>query len=773
MEVKVDKKHSSIRFNIIASFTIIIVAAFFITASFIFSNWIASARKIASQIDEDTTKTIISKMEEFINIPLDINKTNHNLLESNIIDISSKENRDQYFAGILKSSKDEVCSFSYGTENGEYYAAQRNKNNEIEIIKSNESTNNCSYYYSTNTDLTSDELIEQTSKHDPRTRDWYITAKEKQGPVFSPIDRHFSINDLTITAAYPIYNKSGKLEGVLGTHITLSKINKYLKEIIKDKNGSAYIVERDSGELVANSLEKPNFEILNGGITKRITINELGSTPVHEAYSNFKATSISNSIVKTKNGILHITVTKFNKEALDWLIITSIPESQFTADIYSSFQISIISSIITVILAILIYMKSTKVILKPIYTLIGAAERFSNGDFSYRAKICSQDEIGKLSSSFNKMAEQLHSLINNLEEKVKERTIELEKTNEEITYLSYQDQLTGLYNRRYFEETLFRIDSEKNYPLTIVIADVNGLKLLNDSFGHSVGDMLIKKVGEVIKAGCRKDDIIARIGGDEFIIFFPKTESYEVEEILKRINCIASRERVGSIDISISFGYEVKRKSEDNIDNIIKKAEDNMYKSKLLESPSMRLKTVQGIVTALNKKNKTEEAHSKRVSQIAMSIGKALGLPEADIDELKTVALLHDIGKIAIEDSILKKPSKLTEEEKEQMKRHPEIGYRILSTVNDLAETAKYVLAHHERWDGKGYPKGLKGSEIPLQSRIIAIAGAYEAMTSEKKYRSALSKELSAERLKNGAGAQFDPELVEIFINEVLNKYDF
>lgn len=144
-------------------------------------------------------------------------------------------------------------------------------------------------------------------------------------------------------------------------------------------------------------------------------------------------------------------------------------------------------------------------------------------------------------------------------------------------------------------------------------------------------------------------------------------------------------------------------------------------------------------------------------------------MPEEEIEALKTVGLLHDIGKIAIEESILNKPGKLTEDEWEEIKRHPEIGYRLLNTVNDMSVMAGYVLFHHEKWDGSGYPKGLKGKEIPLQSRIVAVADTYDAMTSERNYRNALPETIALEELRKNAGLQFDPELVRIFIEKVLN----
>lgn len=345
---------------------------------------------------------------------------------------------------------------------------------------------------------------------------------------------------------------------------------------------------------------------------------------------------------------------------------------------------------------------------------------------------------------------------------------ERKKKEEEISYLSYHDHLTGLYNRRFYEEELKRLDTKRNLPMTVVMCDVNGLKLINDTFGHIMGDELLKKVAKVITKGCRTDDIIARLGGDEFAIILPKMDGFETQQIINRITDLLLGERVGFLDISISFGYVTKNNAEEKIQEILKNAEDYMYKKKLFECQSMRGETINAIINTLHEKNKREEAHSHRVSELCKSMGEALGLPEHEIKELMSVGLLHDIGKIAIRETVLNKPDKLTDDEWIEIKRHPEIGYRILNTVTDMADMANYALYHHERWDGKGYPKGLKGEEIPFVSRIIAIADAFDAMTCDRSYRSALPKEVVLEELQKNAGIQFDPELVSVFIEKVL-----
>ncbi|SET53674.1 HD domain-containing phosphohydrolase [Lacrimispora sphenoides] len=342
------------------------------------------------------------------------------------------------------------------------------------------------------------------------------------------------------------------------------------------------------------------------------------------------------------------------------------------------------------------------------------------------------------------------------------------QAEDRLHYLSYHDQLTGLYNRRFFEEQLLQLNSRIYYPLIITMADINGLKLMNDSFGHTAGDIYIQKVAEVLREGFREKDIISRLGGDEFIILSPNTDTAEIKELIGRINERTKHEAVNKVTLSVSFGYSVKYREEESILEVLRKAEDFMYKKKLLISAGIRGKTIYTVMAALHEKNPREEQHSLRVSELCEKMGTALGLQEDEVKELKTVGLLHDIGKVAIEEGILNKNGKLVDQEWVEIKKHPEIGYRILSSVNELSEMAGYVLAHHERWDGNGYPKGLKGNEIPVQSRIIAIADAYDAMISERSYRHALPKEYAISELVKGAGTQFCREYVHVFIDKVV-----
>ncbi len=339
------------------------------------------------------------------------------------------------------------------------------------------------------------------------------------------------------------------------------------------------------------------------------------------------------------------------------------------------------------------------------------------------------------------------------------------KNLERIQVLSYHDQLTGLYNRRFFEEEMARLDAGRNTPLSLIIFDVNGLKLTNDAFGHLTGDNLLVKVSEIMTAECRGDEVIARIGGDEFVILLPNTSSDDTSIIVERIQTKMANTSIKDIPLSVSGGWATKIKKDQDITDIFIEAENMMYQKKIIESQSMRNQAIQSILFTLNHKNPLEKFHSERVSSFSRQIGEKLGLRYEELKELETAGLVHDVGKIALSDDILSKSGPLTTIEYEEVKRHAEIGYQMLKLVDTYSSIAEYVLHHHERWDGGGYPQGLAGSEIPLFSRIICIADAFEAMTSDRPFRKKLSLEQAIKELEDNANKQFDPHIVGVFLD--------
>ncbi len=347
-----------------------------------------------------------------------------------------------------------------------------------------------------------------------------------------------------------------------------------------------------------------------------------------------------------------------------------------------------------------------------------------------------------------------------------------EKTQKqkEIEYISFHDFLTGLNNRRYFAEMISSLDDERHCPLGIMMIDLNGLKIINDAYGHEVGDVALKEFANLLMKLKCVNHHIARIGGDEFAMILEKTNFEELENMKNEISEQASNITIQNIELSVAVGYDMKSSNEDHIGDILKNAENDMYKRKLFEGISARNKSIRAILKTLTTKYEEERLHSERVANISEKIGESLKLSKDDINELKMAATFHDIGKISIPDAILDKPNKLTQDEYEIIKTHTENGYQILRAADEYSDLAIDALYHHEWWNGKGYPEGISGEEIPLFSRIISIADTFEAITSNRPYRKAKTKEFAIAEIKKYSGTQFDPRLVDVFVNEVLTN---
>jgi len=347
------------------------------------------------------------------------------------------------------------------------------------------------------------------------------------------------------------------------------------------------------------------------------------------------------------------------------------------------------------------------------------------------------------------------------------------QAEEELKYQSRHDYLTGLYNRRFYETELKRLDTESQLPLSVMTGDINGLKLINDAFGHAEGDRLIIESAKIIEGCCRPGYIVARIGGDEFGIIMPKTDSDTALEVLLNIqtalNNYNSENGNKMYQHSVSLGFATKEKMEEQISSILKTAEEYMYQRKLLEANSVHSAIVASIKAAMFEKSHETEEHAERLVALSQMIGMALKLPQIELDKLELLATLHDIGKVGIRDYILTKPGKLSESEWAEMKRHPEIGYRIAMTSPELVPVAEGILCHQEWWNGSGYPRGLCGESIPLLSRIIAVVDAYDAMTNDRPYRKGMDPAAAIDIIRENAGTQFDPLIAEIFA-DIISK---
>ncbi len=892
-----NRKSLSIRYTIIILFIALMFATVGGIGILVFSNWWSTTDKSVTKIAVDMNNDIFKEIEAFINNPVYINEFNQGLIYNHVVNINNPKERERFFVNVLNAEPaKELYSYTYGMETGEYYGARRNSNNEIEILKNNSSTGGNSWYYEVKEDMTAGDRVFRAGQFDPRTRDWYIAAKEIKKPIFSPIYKHFIRDDLAISSAYPIYDREGDLVGVLGAHIILSQIDNYLKETVSKENAFAVIIEKNTGYLISNTLDYANFEMLPDGSMKRTSADEIDNEILIKTLKQYKMIQDTNYNVKHDGMTYHINVMEYQKTGIDWVVISGIPESTFMSHIFNTIKITILLTMIVLVISTVIYFALTNKFLNPINSLIKTTEKYADGDLSQRAEIHRNNEIGKLSKAFNKMADTIYMLVNDLETKVKTRTLELEETNnllnenkeqlslilnstaeaiygmdmdlkctfcnssclkilgyqhhseligknvhalfhhsykdgkpmplaeckihqalldatgthaddevfwradgsyvnveyysypqfkdgevigavvtfrdnterkhreERIKYLSYHDSLTGLYNRMYFEDAIEQLDMEENLPIAIVYCDVNGLKLTNDVFGHNAGDELLKKSAEVLQRTNNGDSIIARVGGDEFAILLTKVTDEYVSDLVNSIKELLSKEKIAAIKCSMSIGYDRKTKMDQDIYRTLKIAEDEMYKLKIMNRNTVNSDMVTTLIESLHSKSAREKAHSETVSKMCIDVGKAMKLSEPEIKKLADAGYYHDIGKIMLEEELLNNRGQLKDEEKKTMQQHAMVGYRILNLFDETIDISEAILSHHERWDGLGYPKGLKGEEIPILSRIIAIVEGYDSMTNAENQHS-VSHEEALQELIEQSGIKFDPSIVDIFVS--------
>lgn len=345
---------------------------------------------------------------------------------------------------------------------------------------------------------------------------------------------------------------------------------------------------------------------------------------------------------------------------------------------------------------------------------------------------------------------------------------QMRKDEMRIRYLAEHDSLTSVKNRQYLDLRIQELDTEGQLPISLIMVDINGLKVINDSLGHSKGDETLLALVEILRKYCPADSDICRVAGDEFVILMPGYTYEKTRGLVKQIRHAGVDQNLGLTNRPLSIGWATKENLSMSLRQVLRVAEDFLYKEKILESDGMHGQAVNAIMVSLYEKNRREENHSQRVSVLCYELAKAAKLNEVQQQMIRTLGLLHDIGKIAIPEQILNKPGRLTEDEYQTMKQHSEIGFRILGSMQSMADMAEFVLCHHERWDGHGYPRGLAGEEIPVLSRIITIVDAYDAMTCERSYKRVMTKEEAVEEIQRNLGTQFDPVLGQIFIDHIM-----
>lgn len=619
--------------------------------------------------------------------------------------------------------------------------------------------------------------------YDLRTRTWYKKAVEEEEMIYSEAYVDALTKRDIVTISKPVYDdNNNELMGVVSGDIFLENIIKFVKEVKAGTIGQSFLIDGE-GYVIGH----PKYE--HGNYSELTKIDEISDLVLNEMKA--KITGRKEIVFDDVHGYLFYQPVANT----DWIVGNFISLVEYNKNDYPLWNMFIMILMSGIIIFGGFVFIQNKYILKPLRLLERDIEEIDvENKINYRLPIKEGDPfinprsyinivLNETEKSFNKKKDYHEELLASheeleasygqlsaMEQELREQYTELERRETELYKLSHYDQLTGLANRRFFEFEFTRLDSEENFPLALIMADVNGLKLINDSFGHEAGDELLKIIARSMNEICGDKQFVSRIGGDEFIILLPKTGVREAQNVINRIRKLLSKKNLYNMEISVSFGIAVKSFKYENITNVLKQAEDNMYSNKLVEGPSMRSRTIDTIIQALYENNPREQAHSHRVSELCKQMGVHLGMTEEEVRQLEKVGLLHDIGKVAISDTILEKPGALTKEEFKEIKKHPEIGYRILSTINEMSQMSEYVLAHHERCDGTGYPKGLKSEEIPLVSKIIAIADAYDAMISDRPYRKGMDEDLAIKEIIKNSGTQFDLELSNIFVEKVLKK---
>lgn len=360
-----------------------------------------------------------------------------------------------------------------------------------------------------------------------------------------------------------------------------------------------------------------------------------------------------------------------------------------------------------------------------------------------------------------------------------------------LTGAARTDALTGLLNRRAFEERFeeeLARASRENRQLSVAVGDLDGFKLVNDRLGHQAGDEALRRVARELSKWKRRSDVTARIGGEEFALLLPGIGEMGAANLADRVRLgIQEVFAADKVPLTISFGIAVVPAHGTGAAAIMRASDQALYAAKemgrnrcivftselaeslggsralVADSTEMQLETVIGLAEALDIRDTGTAKHSRTVGRYAELMALEMGLGEARAERIGLAGLLHDLGKIGISDRVLTKPGPLDEAEWTQMRTHPQIGARLLSRP-ELGDLRSWILAHHERPDGAGYPFGLSGDDIPLEARILATADAYEAMTADRVYRRALGELAAREELIAGSGAQFDPDVVEAFL---------
>ncbi len=358
----------------------------------------------------------------------------------------------------------------------------------------------------------------------------------------------------------------------------------------------------------------------------------------------------------------------------------------------------------------------------------------------------------------------------------------------EARKLADRDSVTGLFNHRSVYQRLHaEVDKHQKAgkSMAVIMMDLDNFKLFNDTYGHPAGDEVLKRVSGVLRRTCGEQDTVARYGGDEFMVVLPETNLKAAMRCAEKIQSTLARERFrcensASLPIGFSYGISVFPDDAADVLELVSNADANLYESKAsggnqitargastTENALVHVKgfdLFRAMVQAIDNKDGYTRKHSEEVTEYSLEIARAMRLDDETLQTIRLSGILHDVGKIGVPDSVLRKPGRLTDEEFTIMKQHPVFGALIVGAMPGMEEVVLGVRHHHERWDGFGYPDRMAGTDIPLIGRIMAVADAYSAMTTSRPYRKGLTERQALKEIEAHLGTQFDPEIAALFI---------
>ena len=572
--------------------------------------------------------------------------------------------------------------------------------------------------------------------YDPRLRPWYTIAFTKPGEIVwsEPYEEVVS-HKIVVTASILIQDETESI-GVLAIDTSSDSLSNFIRNMNFGENSTSILVDKE-GNVIAHS------DLKNIG-------NNISSESWFSTVNSMDNGICSHKMNNEKFFIAHMVIPQ-----TDWKLIGFIPEKSLHKEVAPIRHRTTFVGLVSILGAILVSLMVSSIFVNKINAYLHAMSQVEDGDFSVRIHSKSlTKEYASLSNKFNNMVLTIDNLI-------KERN----QVEHKLRYMSMYDSLTNTFNRNYFEQAIDQLSKDTSDSVGIIVLDIDGLKFVNDTFGHALGDQLLINAAAIIRQSIPKNAVLSRFGGDEFAILVYDATEHMLENIINKIQeASKSFKLLNKIELSISMGYAIKSDRLKTVDDVFKEADNNMYKEKLHHTQSKQSNIVQTLMIALEARDYITEGHADRLQELVVRLAKQINYSDYRHNDLRLLSKFHDIGKVGIPDRILFKPGPLTSEEMDEMKRHSEIGYKIARSSSELNHIADWILKHHEWWNGKGYPLCLQGCEIPMPCRILAIVDAYDAMTNDRPYRKAMTHEEAIAELVKDSGIRFEPYLVNKFV---------